>query len=148
MAAWRTSPFPCNAHLTPLCGFRYSPYVKGLSSCVFFNFICYPTPPRQVGGRGPRGALDRHPSAGPRRWRPAPASGGPWRRSPIGYIAGNLRGINDSTCCGFDNSKSFHQILCSLSTATSGSGWSMAVGSEQHLKYTPYLRGVWPQRWI
>jgi hypothetical protein len=22
------------------------------------------------------------------------------------------------------------------------------VGSEQHLEYTPYLRGVWPQRWI
>jgi hypothetical protein len=26
---------------------------------------------------------------------------------------------------------------------TSGSGWSM-VGSEQHLRYTLYIRGVWP----
>jgi hypothetical protein len=23
VAAWRTPPFPCNAHLTPLCRFRY-----------------------------------------------------------------------------------------------------------------------------
>jgi hypothetical protein len=30
---------------------------------------------------------------------------------------------------------------------TSESGRSI-VGSEQHLEYTPYLRGVWPQRWI
>jgi hypothetical protein len=29
---------------------------------------------------------------------------------------------------------------------TSGSGRSMA-GSEQHIEYTPYLRGVWSQRW-
>jgi hypothetical protein len=30
---------------------------------------------------------------------------------------------------------------------TSGSGRSV-VGSEQRLGYTPYLRGVWPQRWV
>ncbi len=28
VAAWRTPPFPCNAHLTPFCGFRYSLYKK------------------------------------------------------------------------------------------------------------------------
>jgi hypothetical protein len=28
VAAWRTPPFPfpCNAHLTHICGFRYSPW--------------------------------------------------------------------------------------------------------------------------
>jgi hypothetical protein len=41
------------------------------------EFLClggYLTLPRQVGGRAPRDALGRHPSADPRRWRPA---GGP-----------------------------------------------------------------------
>ena len=47
---------------------------KSLSFLVLFIFIYYLAPPRQVGGRDPRAALDRHPSADPRRWRPA---GGP-----------------------------------------------------------------------
>jgi hypothetical protein len=46
-------------------------FIKSLSSLVFFNFIYYLAPPRQVGGFAPRGALGQHPSAAPRRWRPA-----------------------------------------------------------------------------
>jgi hypothetical protein len=46
---------------------------------VLFNFIRYLAPPRQVGGSDPRDALGRHPSAGPRRWRPA---GGPGWQEP------------------------------------------------------------------
>jgi hypothetical protein len=41
------------------------------------GFLClggYVAPPRQVGGRAPRDALGRRPSADPRRWRLA---GGP-----------------------------------------------------------------------
>jgi hypothetical protein len=46
--------------------------MKGLSFLAFFDFIYYlARPPRQVGGRDPRDALGRHPSAGPHRWRPA-----------------------------------------------------------------------------
>jgi hypothetical protein len=92
VAAWRTPPFPCNAHLTPFCGLRYSPYVKGLSSLfVFFNFIYYLAPPRQVGGSDPRGALERRPSAEPRRWRPA---GGAVAGAQLGILlCDNLRVI-------------------------------------------------------
>jgi hypothetical protein len=61
-----------------------------LSSCVFFNFICYLAPPRQVGGRDPRGELGRRPPAEPRRWRPA---SGPVAGAQLGIIAGNLRVI-------------------------------------------------------
>jgi hypothetical protein len=108
--------------------------------CNFFNFICHNAPPRQVWGSDPRYALCRNPPPPP----PTPAAAKRlWYHTAIS-----------------DNSKSFHQILCSPLVAHPRRrgghardqwerlihGWSM-VGSEQHLKYTPYLRGVWPQRW-
>jgi hypothetical protein len=46
----------------------------GIHRKCWSEFLClgeYLAPPRQVGGCAPRGALGRHPSADPRRWRPA-----------------------------------------------------------------------------
>jgi hypothetical protein len=47
----------------------------GLSFCVL---VAISPPPRQVGGRAPRDALGRHPSADPRRRAGAPPAG-PWQ---------------------------------------------------------------------
>jgi hypothetical protein len=50
------------------------------------EFLClgdYLAPPRQVGGFAPRGALGRHPSADPRRWRTA---GGPVAGAQLGIF--------------------------------------------------------------
>jgi hypothetical protein len=69
-------------------------FIKSLSSLVLFYFICYLAPPRRVGGRDPRDALGRHPSADPLRWRPA---SGPVAGARLGIIAGNLCVINDHT---------------------------------------------------
>jgi hypothetical protein len=71
------------------------PFIKSLSSLVFFNFIYYLAPPRQqVGGRDPRDALGRRPSAEPRRWCPA---SGPVAGAQMGIIAGSLCVINYHT---------------------------------------------------
>jgi hypothetical protein len=46
----------------------------GFTRKCWSEFLClggYLAPPRQVGGFVPRDALGRHPSADPRRWRPA-----------------------------------------------------------------------------
>jgi hypothetical protein len=100
--------------------------------------------PRQVGGRDPRDALGRHPSAGPRRWPPA---GGPVAGAQLGILAGNLRVapslwrshlVNDNLRCGFrllEIISPDHLIAQDgggATPGTSGSGRSMA-GSEQHL---------------
>jgi hypothetical protein len=58
----------------------------------FFNFIYYLAPPRQVGGRAPRDALDRHPSEDPRRWRPA---SGPVTGADLAVFPPTASGIND-----------------------------------------------------
>jgi hypothetical protein len=68
--------------------------VKGLSSCVFFICLFYLAPPRQVEGRDPRDALDRHPSADPRRWHPA---GGPVAGADLAVCPPTASGINDPT---------------------------------------------------
>ena len=68
-------PMPCNAHLTPFCGFRQS-LVKGLSVCVFFinPFI---SPRRAKLGGVTRGMRSTGTSP------PTPAAGappaGPWQ---------------------------------------------------------------------
>jgi hypothetical protein len=83
--------------------------------CLFFL-----APPRQVGGRGPRDALDRHPSDDPRRWCPA---GGPVAGADLAVCPPAASGmqhptvVNDKFAVVSDNSKSFHQLLCSPSTA-------------------------------
>jgi hypothetical protein len=48
--------------------------MQSLGFCVSFLSNFFISPRRQGGGRGPWDALDRHPFADPRRWRPA---GGP-----------------------------------------------------------------------
>ncbi len=50
---------------------------QGLTRKCWSEFLClggYLAPPRQVRGFVPRDALGRHPSADPRRWRPAGGS--------------------------------------------------------------------------
>jgi hypothetical protein len=47
---------------------------QGFTEKCWSELLClggYLAPPRQVGGRSPRDAPDRHPSADPRRWRTA-----------------------------------------------------------------------------
>jgi hypothetical protein len=111
--AWRTPPFPCNAHLTPFCRYRCSP-VKSLSFLVLFSSIYYLAPPRQVGGRDPRDALDRHPSAGPCRWRPA-----------SGPVAGAQLDIEPR-----DSKTAWHHTLVST---------NFAVGSDTRSRFTRYF---------
>jgi hypothetical protein len=56
----------------------------GIHRKCWSEFLClggYLAPPRQVGGCAPRDALGRHPSAVPRRWRPA---GGPVAGAQLG----------------------------------------------------------------
>jgi hypothetical protein len=68
---------------------------QGFTRKCWSEFLClgdYLAPPRQVGGVGPRDALD--PPADPRRWRTA---GGPVAGAQMGILAGNLRGISDPT---------------------------------------------------
>jgi hypothetical protein len=128
-AAWRTPPFPCNAHLTPFCGFRYSPKVVGLSCCVFFflPFLSRPAARPSGWGGAQRDVLDRHFSAGPRRWRPAsgPVVGADLAVCPpaasVIYITLWLTTTPLWLLSG-NNSKSFHQIICSLSTAVAVGG--------------------------
>jgi hypothetical protein len=58
------------------------------------EFLClgdYLAPPRKVGGRAPRDAPNRHPSADPRRWCP---TGGP--------VAGAQLGTEPLDANGFD----------------------------------------------
>jgi hypothetical protein len=73
-------------------------------------------PPRRAkwgGGLGPRGALGRHPSAGPRRWRPA---SGPVAGAQMGIEPFDAKRLWHRTVIS-DNSKLFHQIICSPKTA-------------------------------
>ena len=63
---------------------------QGFTGKCWSEFLClggYLAPPRQVGGFVPRGALGRHPSAGPRRWRPA---GGPVAGAHLTYNTSSL----------------------------------------------------------
>jgi hypothetical protein len=65
----------------------------GIHRKCWSEFLClggYLAPPRQVGGYAPRNALGRHPSADPRRWRPA---GGPVAGAQLDIIASDLRVI-------------------------------------------------------
>ena len=76
-------------------GSTWSMVRLGIHRKCWSEFLClgdYLTPPRQVGGRAPRGALGRHPSAGPRRWR---AAGGP-------VAGGQLGTYYAVTCVGCD----------------------------------------------
>jgi hypothetical protein len=62
----------------------------GIHIKCWSEFLClggYLAPPRQVGGRAPRDALGRRPSADPRRWRTA---GGPVAGAQLGILCGNL----------------------------------------------------------
>jgi hypothetical protein len=54
-------------------GLGTAPYKKPgfLRLFIYLIAISNLAPPRQVGGRDPRDALGRCPSADPRRWRPA-----------------------------------------------------------------------------
>jgi hypothetical protein len=57
---------------------------QGFTRKCWSEFLCllaYLAPPRQVEGGSPRDALGRHPSADPRRWRPA---GGPVAGAQLG----------------------------------------------------------------
>jgi hypothetical protein len=51
--------------------------LAGLSSPVSW-WLSRSATPSWLGGRSPRGAPGRHPSADPRRWRPAGGPAGPW----------------------------------------------------------------------
>jgi hypothetical protein len=74
---------------------------QGFTRKCWSEFLClgnYLAPPRQVWGVFPRDALGRHPSADPRRWRPA---GGPVPgRSPIGYSYVNHMGSRSHLVSG------------------------------------------------
>jgi hypothetical protein len=117
---------------------------QGFTRKCWSELLClggYLAPPRQVGGFAPRDALGRHPSADPRRWRPA--AGGPVAGAQLGIhmltmwdlarshlVNGNIAGqrLVTSTILCFDR-----LVKCS-SACVRGE-----VGATDHT-----LRSAWP----